>query len=99
MLYIIIAYDYPNTLEKRKTHRPAHLARLNALKQEGRLIIAGPIPSIDCSDPGPAGYSGSMIVAEFIDLESAQSWANDDPFLHEKVYKTVEVFPFVQTLP
>ena len=94
MLYAIMAEDVANSLEKRLETRPAHLERLNALQDEGRLIIAGPHPAIDSEDPGEAGFSGSLIVADFESLNDAQSWADDDPYNHAGVYSTVTVKPF-----
>jgi uncharacterized protein YciI len=99
MLYAIIAKDVDNSLEKRLATRPAHLERLNALLDEGRLILAGPHPAIDCVDPGDAGFSGSLIVAEFEDLEQAQAWASEDPYQHAGVYDSVEVKPFKKVMP
>ncbi len=99
MWYAIIAEDTHDSLERRLANRPAHLARLQALQTEGRLLLAGPFPSIDSIDPGPAGFSGSMIVAEFSDLNAAQAWANADPFVAAGVYGNVVVKPFRKTLP
>lgn len=99
MLYAIIGHDAPDSLAKRRAARPAHVARLQALQQQGRLVLAGPRPAIDAADPGEAGFSGSLVVAEFSDLPSAQSWAQDDPYVHAGVYVRVEVYPFVKTLP
>jgi len=99
MLYAIIAEDVNNSLEKRLATRPAHLERLNALLDQGRLILAGPHPAIDSEDPGQAGFSGSLVVAEFDDLEAAQSWANDDPYIHAGVYDKVTVKPFKKVFP
>lgn len=99
MLYAIFAEDTPNSLEKRLANRPAHLERLQQLQNEGRLFLAGPFPAIDSVDPGPAGYSGSLIVAEFESLEQAQAWANADPFSLNDVYARVDVRPFRKTLP
>jgi hypothetical protein len=99
MLYAIIAEDVPNSLEKRLAHRPPHFERLMKLHAEGRLLLAGPLPAIDSIDPGPAGYSGSLIVAEFPSLEEAQSWADADPFKLNGVYAIVTVKPFRKTLP
>jgi uncharacterized protein len=99
MLYAIFAEDAPNTLEKRLEFRPKHLERLNELLEQGRLILAGPFPAIDSIDPGVAGFSGSLIVAEFSDLASAQAWANADPFVNAGVYQNVTVKPFRKTLP
>jgi uncharacterized protein YciI len=99
MLYAIVAQDAPNSLEKRLTNRPAHLERLKQLQNEGRLFLAGPFPAIDSVDPGPAGYSGSLIVAEFASLQEAQTWAQNDPFSLNGVYAQVDVRPFRKTLP
>lgn len=99
MWYSIIATDAANSLEKRLAERPAHLARLTALQAEGRLLLAGPFPAIDNIDPGPAGFTGSLIVAEFANLEAAQAWAAQDPFSLNGVYQHVEVKPFRKTLP
>jgi hypothetical protein len=99
MLYVIIGEDNENSLEKRLQVRPRHLERLNALRDEGRMILAGPFPAIDSPDPGPAGFTGSMIVAEFESLAAAQAWANADPYLAEGVYRRVSVRPFRKTLP
>ena len=99
MLYVIIAEDSPNSLDKRFANRPAHLARLTELQNQGRLVLAGPMPAIDSVDPGPAGFTGSLIVAEFSDFESAKSWANADPFVDAGVYISVTVKPFRKTLP
>lgn len=99
MWYAIVTEDAPNSLEKRLANRPEHLARLTALNESGRLLLAGPFPAIDNSDPGPAGFTGSLIVAEFNTLAEAESWANSDPFLHAGVYASVSVKPFRKTLP
>ena len=99
MFYAIIAEDVANSLENRLAARPAHLERLNALLDAGRLILAGPHPAIDTEDPGEAGFSGSLIVAEFNSLEDAQSWADDDPYQHAGVYASVTVKPFKKVLP
>jgi uncharacterized protein len=99
MLYAIIAEDAPNSLEKRLACRPAHLTRLTELKNQGKLVLAGPFPAIDSIDSGPAGYSGSLIVAEFADLETATKWANDDIFVSQGVYARVIVKPFRQAMP
>lgn len=99
MLYTIMAEDTPNSLEKRLAARPEHLARLQALQSQGRLLLAGPFPAIDSVDPGPAGFSGSLIVAEFSDLAEAKAWADNDPFVHAGVYGQVIVKPFRKTLP
>ena len=99
MLYAIVTEDTPNSLEKRIANRPAHFARITELHNQGRLVIAGPLPAIDSVDPGPAGFTGSLIVAEFKHLETATAWANDDPFVHTGVYAKVIVKPFRQSLP
>jgi uncharacterized protein YciI len=99
MWYAIMAEDAPNSLEKRMASRPAHLARLTALQDEGRMMLAGPFPSIDSNDPGPAGFSGSLIVAEFKDLVAAKTWADADPYVGAGVYINVTVKPFRKTLP
>ncbi|HZX17932.1 MAG TPA: YciI family protein [Pseudomonas sp.] len=99
MLYAIIATDVENSLENRLSARPAHLARLEQLKTEGRLILAGPHPAVDSNDPGPAGFSGSLIVAEFESLQAAQQWAEADPYRAVGVYASVLVKPFKLVLP
>ena len=99
MLYVIFAHDAPDNLAQRKAHRPAHLARIQQLQTEGRLVLAGPRPAIDAVDPGAAGFSGSLIVAEFPDLEAARRWAEADPFMAAGVYTHIDVYPFVKTLP
>ena len=99
MLYAIIAEDVPGSLENRLATRPAHLDRLNALLDQGRLILAGPHPAIDTNEPGEAGFSGSLIVAEFGSLEDARAWAADDPYQHAGVYASVTVKPFKKVLP
>lgn len=99
MLYAIIAEDTPNSLEKRLEARPQHLARLTLLQDQGRLILAGPFPAIDSVDPGLAGFSGSLIVADFSDLAAAKAWADADPFIIAGVYQQVTVKPFRKTLP
>lgn len=99
MLYAIIGEDVPDSLEKRLANRPPHLERLKALQDEGRLVLAGPFPAIDSVDPGPAGFSGSLIVAEFPSLEDAQNWANADSFVTGGVFAKVTVKPFRKTLP
>ena len=96
MLYAVISQDVENSLAGRQAARPAHLERLQALRNEGRLVIAGPHPAIDSNDPGDAGFSGSLVVAEFDNLESAQSWADSDPYLKAGVYQSVTVQPFKQ---
>ena len=99
MLYIIIGEDRPGSLEARLAARPAHLERLTRLQQEARLILAGPCPAIDSPDPGPAGFSGSLIVAEFASLEAARAWADADPYVAAGVYAQVTVKPFKKVLP
>ena len=99
MLYAIIGRDVPGTLDQRLAVRPAHLERLNALLTEGRLVLAGPLPAIDSPDPGPAGFQGSLVVAEFASLEDAQTWANTDPYVAAGVYAAVEIYPFRKVLP
>ncbi|VAW95333.1 YciL protein [hydrothermal vent metagenome] len=99
MLYAIIAEDKPDSLEKRLAARPDHVARLETLKERGKLILAGPHPAIDNEDPGSAGFSGSLIVAEFESFEDAQSWANADPYIKADVYERVTVKPFKKVLP
>lgn len=99
MWYAIMAEDAPNSLDKRLAARPEHLSRLTSLQDAGRLLLAGPFPAIDSLDPGPAGFTGSLIIAEFSDLNAAKAWANDDPFVHAGVYQQVTVKPFRKTLP
>ncbi|MFW9610351.1 YciI family protein [Aquaspirillum soli] len=99
MLYMILGKDVPDSLAQRLASRPAHLARLQALQTEGRLIMAGPLPAIDSPDPGAAGFTGSLIVAEFPSLIDAQAWADADPYLAAGVYASVEVKPFKKVLP
>ena len=99
MYYAIISTDVENSLEKRKSARPAHIERLEQLKNEGRLLIAGPHPALDSEDPGPAGFTGSLVVAEFASLSAAQSWADDDPYIAAGVYANVVVKPFKKVLP
>ena len=99
MLYAIISQDVENSGELRAANRPAHLARLQLLQDEGRLILAGPHPNIDSEDPGPAGFSGSLVVAEFSSLEQAQAWANEDPYWLNDVYQKVTVKPFKKVFP
>jgi len=99
MWYAIMAEDTADSLEKHLANRPPHLARLQALQNEGRLLLAGPFPAIDSIDPGPAGFSGSLIVAEFNSLAEATTWANADPFVIAGVYAEVLVKPFRKTLP
>lgn len=99
MLYAIISQDIENSLEKRLAARPDHLARLETLKDQGRLILAGPHPALDTENPGEAGFTGSLVVAEFDSLEDAQSWADSDPYITAGVYEKVNVKPFKKVLP
>lgn len=99
LFYAIISEDVPNSLPMRQKSRAAHLARLEALKAEGRLLIAGPHPAIDSSDPGEAGFTGSLVVAQFDSLEDAQSWADVDPYIEAGVYAKVVVKPYKKVLP
>ncbi|MGL5391909.1 MAG: YciI family protein [Shewanella sp.] len=99
MWYMISAQDVANSLEKRLATRPAHLARLQELADEGRLLIAGPHPAIDSDNPGDAGFSGSLVVAEFDSLAAAEAWANADPYFEAGVYQSVVVKPFKRVLP
>lgn len=99
MWYAIISQDVANSLSLRKIHRPAHLERLQQLDHEGRLLIAGPHPAIDSSEPGEAGFSGSLVVAQFASLEDAQAWADTDPYLLNGVYQSVQVKPYLKVLP
>jgi uncharacterized protein len=99
MWYAIYALDHPESLERRLAARPAHVARLHALRDAGRLLLAGPFPAIDAEDPGPAGFTGSLIVAEFADLGAAQAWTDADPYNAAGVYREVAVRPFRKVLP
>ena len=99
MWYVIYSKDRENALEARKSARPAHLERVQKLVEEGRILLAGPRPAIDSPDPGPAGFDGSLIVAEFDSLDDARSWADADPYVQAGVYESVEVTPFIQVLP
>lgn len=99
MWYAIIGDDAENSLERRMQARPAHIARLEALKNAGRLLLAGPLPAIDSADPGPAGFSGSLMIVEFPSLTEAQRWADADPYVTSGVYRKVTVKPFKKTLP
>lgn len=99
MLYAINAEDVPNSLEKRISVRSEHLRRIRELQEAGRLILAGPYPTIDNTDPGPLGFSGSLIVAEFESLEAAQVWANEDPYVSAGVYQKITVKPFKKVFP
>ena len=99
MLYMIMGQDVDNSLERRLAARPDHIARLEKLRDTGRLALAGPFPAIDGPDPGPAGFTGSLIVAEFPSLEDAQAWADADPYMAAGVYRQVTVLPFKRVLP
>jgi uncharacterized protein YciI len=99
MLYAIVGQDVPDSLNQRLAARPAHLERLHALQQAGHLLLAGPFPALDSNDPGPAGFTGSLIVAEFDTLDTAQAWADADPYLAAGVYASVSVKPFKKVLP
>ncbi len=99
MFYAIVGRDVPDSLERRLAARPAHLERLQALQQAGRLLLAGPFPAIDSNDPGAAGFSGSLIVAEFDSFAAAQAWADADPYVAAGVYADVAIQPFKKVLP
>ena len=99
MYYMIYAQDCENSLENRLKARPDHIARLKQLTNEGRLLVAGPTPAIDAEDPGPAGFTGSLVVAEFTSLEEAQAWADCDPYVAAGVYEKVTVKPYKKVLP
>lgn len=99
MLYAIIGEDRAGSLDQRLAARPAHLARLQALQADGRLVLAGPCPAVDSPDPGPAGFTGSLIVAEFASLADARAWADADPYVATGVYEQVSVKPFKKVLP
>ncbi len=99
MWYAIEGFDGPDVLERRMSARPQHVARLEALRDAGRLLLAGPCPAIDAEDPGPAGYSGSIVIAEFPSIEDARTWAAADPYVAAGVYRTIEVRPFRRVLP
>lgn len=99
MLYAILGTDVPASLERRRAVRPEHLARLTALREAGRLVLGGPFPAIDSPDPGPNGFTGSLIIAEFDSLEAARAWAQADPYVTTGVFASVEVRPFLKVLP
>jgi uncharacterized protein len=99
MWYAVISEDIEDSLPRRSQARAAHLARLSALVDEGRLLVAGPHPAIDAEDPGPAGFSGSLVIADFASLEEAEAWARDDPYVEAGVYANVVVKPFKRVLP
>lgn len=99
MWYAILSEDVADSLDKRASARPEHIARLNALAEEGRLLVAGPHPAVDGTEPGPAGFTGSLVIAEFESLEAAQSWADTDPYVEAGAYASVSVKPFKKVLP
>lgn len=99
MWYAIEGFDGTDVLAQRLAARPAHLARLTTLRDEGRLLLAGPCPAIDAEDPGPAGFSGSIVIAEFVSLDAARAWADADPYVGAGVYSRVDVRPFRKVLP
>lgn len=99
MYYMILSEDKPDSLSRRLAARPEHLARLEVLKSQGRLFVAGPNPAIDAEDPGPAGFSGSLVIAEFSSLDEAKEWANDDPYAHADVYERLVVKPYKKVMP
>ena len=99
MLYAVMGEDAPDSLEIRRRVRPEHLRRVEVLRDEGRLVLAGPHPAVDSPDPGPAGFTGSLIVAEFASLEEARAWADADPYVTAGVFQRVTVKPFRQVLP
>lgn len=99
MLYVIFSQDVENSLSMRQQARPAHLARLQQLNEQGRLLVAGPMPAIDDENPADAGFTGSTVIAEFDSLETAQNWADADPYMAAGVYKNVIVKPFKKVLP
>lgn len=99
MWYAIEGFDGPDVLAQRLAARPQHLARLTTLRDEGRLLVAGPCPAIDAEEPGPAGFSGSIVIAEFASLDAARAWADADPYIEADVYTRVEVRPFKRVLP
>lgn len=99
MLYMIYSEDVENSLPLRAKARPAHIERLQTLKNEGRLVMAGPLPAIDAKEPGDAGFTGSLVIAEFESLEAAQSWADTDPYLDAGVYRDITVKPYKKVLP
>jgi uncharacterized protein YciI len=99
MWFVIIAEDHPGSLDKRLAARPEHLARLDALQNEGRMLLAGPFPAIESENPGPAGFTGSLIIAEFPSQAEAEAWAQADPYVDAGVYAGVVINPFRKTLP
>ncbi|MBT8047332.1 MAG: YciI family protein [Xanthomonadales bacterium] len=99
MWYVIYAQDCPDSLAARLAARPAHVDRLKSLLEQGRLLLAGPRPAIDAEDPGPAGFAGSLVVAQFDSLDDARQWADEDPYVASGVYESVEVTPFKRVMP
>ena len=99
MWYAIHARDRAGSLEKRVASRSAHIERLNELNDQGRLLVAGPLPAIDCEDPGPAGFLGSLVIGNFPSLTEAREWADADPYFAAGVYEQVDVYPFKRVLP
>lgn len=99
MWYVIFGHDSEDSLARRRANRPAHLARVELLRDEGRLLLAGPCPAIDAADPGPAGFTGTLIVAEFGSLAAAKAWADEDPYLTEGAWVRADVRPFLKVLP
>jgi uncharacterized protein len=97
--YAILGHDAPNSLQQRLAVRPAHLARIESLQQQGRLLIAGPLPAIDSADPGTAGFVGSLLIARFASLDEARAWAEDDPYRHAGAWQSIDVWPFKQVAP
>ncbi|HYR05413.1 MAG TPA: YciI family protein [Gallionella sp.] len=99
MWYAIIGQDAPDSLDKRMTARPAHLARLQIMQEEGRLFLAGPFPAVDALDPGAAGFTGSLVVAEFVSLQAAHEWAESDPYVTSGVFQKISIQPFRKVFP
>jgi len=99
MLFAIVCEDAPGSLPLRQATRPAHLERLEALQDEGRLVLAGPFPAIESTDPGAAGFTGSLIIAEFDSLEAATAWADSDPYVNAGVFSRITVKPYKKVLP
>ena len=99
MWYMILGEDHDASLEKRKHARPAHLERMRAMLDDGRLLLAGPLPAVDSVEPGPAGFTGSLVIVDFPSLEEAKAWSADDPYCAAGVYKSVTVKPFMKVLP
>lgn len=99
MWYMILSEDHDASLEKRKSARSAHLGRLQSMRDDGRLLLAGPLPAVDSPDPGPAGFTGSLVIVDFPTVDDAQAWADEDPYCSAGVYKSVTVKPFKRVLP